>query len=460
VGNDDDLPELTGPLDGDAIIFSQTSFDLADVGYVQEEFLVEGTATSYTPAAPLTADGLWDVEPSGEADYATRIVVNRPMDEADFNGTVVVEWLNVSGGVDASPDWMQAHVELIRGGYAWVGVSAQQVGVDALKGEDTGDPGRYDALDHPGDSYAFDLFTQAGRAVVGADVVLGGMEPERVLAVGESQSAFALVTYIDAVHPREGVYDGYLVHSRGPGGLPLSQEPEPVTPPQPTRIRSDLDVPVLVFLTENDFGIASFRQPDTDRYRHWEVAGTSHFDLYGLAYGAADIGELDTVEEWLAVMQEPTNQPSGGFTCDKPINTGPHTYVLRAAFAALNEWVADGTLPPVAPRFETADTGPAENQRDENGNVVGGIRTPAVDAPLATLSGFGQSGELFCGLFGVTTPLAVDRLVELYGDHDGFVDAWHTATGAALDAGFLLPDDVALIGEAAEQSDVLRDGTG
>ena len=43
-----------------------------------------------------------------------------------FNGTVVVEWLNVSGGVDAAPDWTFAHTELIREGYAWVGVSAQK----------------------------------------------------------------------------------------------------------------------------------------------------------------------------------------------------------------------------------------------------------------------------------------------------------------------------------------------
>src|ERR687893_338946 len=68
------------------------------------------------------------------APYTSRIVVNRPVDARDFNGTVIVEWLNVSGGADASPDWMQAHVELIRRGYVWVGVSAQSVGVNGLKG--------------------------------------------------------------------------------------------------------------------------------------------------------------------------------------------------------------------------------------------------------------------------------------------------------------------------------------
>ena len=423
---DAELPVVTGPLAGEAVFYGQPSFDLAEVGYVQEEFLIEGTAESYAPVSPLTADGRWDVEPAAEADFTTRIVVNRPADEDDFDGTVVVEWLNVSGGVDASPDWMQAHVELIRSGSAWVGVSAQRVGVESLQGAGRGDPARYRSLVHPGDSFSFDMFSQAGRAVAGSDIVLGGMAPEQVLAVGESQSAFALVTYIDAVHPLAGVFDGYLVHSRGPGGLPLTQDPEPVSAPAPTLIRDDLDVPVLVFLTENDFGVTAFRQPDTDRYRHWEVAGTSHYDLYGLSYGADDRGDLDTVEEWLAAMQ--ATEQSVGFNCDRPINTGPLTYVLRAAFAALRAWVADGTLPPIAPRFEAATTGPDEYRRDGDGNVVGGIRTPAVDTPVAGLSGFGQSGESFCGLFGVTDPLPEDRLVDLYGDHDGFVDAWNQAT--------------------------------
>ena len=60
--------------------------------------------------------------------------MNRPVRRRDFNGTVVVEWLNVSGGADAAPDWIHMHDELIREGYAWVGVSAQAVGLNALEG--------------------------------------------------------------------------------------------------------------------------------------------------------------------------------------------------------------------------------------------------------------------------------------------------------------------------------------
>ena len=80
---------------------------------------------------------------------------------------------------------------------------------------------RYESLTHPGDSYSYDMFSQAGQAIRDdAKLLLGGLRPERLLAVGESQSAGRLVTYIDAVHPLAQVYDGFLVHSRGAGGAP------------------------------------------------------------------------------------------------------------------------------------------------------------------------------------------------------------------------------------------------
>ena len=65
------------------------------------------------------------------AAYKTRIFVYRPKNPKKFNGTVVVEWNNVSGGVDSAPDWIQGHVELLREGVAWMGVSAQIVGVES-----------------------------------------------------------------------------------------------------------------------------------------------------------------------------------------------------------------------------------------------------------------------------------------------------------------------------------------
>ena len=189
-----------------------------------------------------------------------------------------MEWLNVSGGADAAPDWTLAHNQLVREGFVWVGVSAQRVGVDALKSAapPRGDPVRYANLSHPGDSYSYDIFSQAGQAIrANASVMLSGLKPKQIIAIGESQSAGRLVTYIDAVHPLVEVYDGFLVHSRMGGGSPLSQAPQPSVPiPTPAPIRDDIGVPVLVFQTETDVSFTNLnaRQPDSSMYRLWEVA--------------------------------------------------------------------------------------------------------------------------------------------------------------------------------------------
>jgi hypothetical protein len=472
---DTSLPAVTGPVTGGngvPIVFSgqpadrlvgRETFDLASVGYTQSEFFLAGTANAYAPApgSTLTNDGRWTVEVTSQAPYKTRVVVNRPLDKRDFNGTVVVEWLNVSGGADASPDWMQTHVELIRRGYAWVGVSAQAVGLNGLKGPPPqGDPVRYESLTHPGDSYSYDMFSQAGQAIRGdAGLLLGGLRPDRVLAVGESQSAGRLVTYIDAVHPLARVYDGFLVHSRGAGGAPLAQPPSvpaAVTGAAPTFIRDDLDVPVLVFNTETDVGSLQARQADSARYRLWEVAGTAHFDQYGLLTGGTDTGGRSSVAEWFDTMLHPTSEPGVGFTCASPINTGPQTFVLRSAIAHLDRWVARGIAPPRGPRLETISIAPIQYALDANGNVLGGIRTPAVDAPVATLSGLGQAGSQFCFLFGTTVPLTTDQLEALYGSHGGFVGAWGKATVRAFLAGYLRPEDAFNIAVVGAQSDILR----
>lgn len=481
-------PAVSGPVTGGGgipLVFSSQPadalngtavFDLASVGYMQQEFFIEGVADAYAPTSPLTTDGHWAVAPSSQASYRTRIVVNRPIRSRDFNGSVVVEWLNVTGGVDASPDWAHTHVELIRRGYAWVGVSAQAVGVNQLKcpnppvptcpssvgGPRPGDVARYGSLNHPGDSYSYDMFSQAGQAIRNnAALVLGSPHPRRLLAAGESQSAGRLATYINAAHPLVDVYDGFLVHSRGAGSAPLSQTPLPVVAtPVPTLIRDDL-APVLFFQTETDVagairtaGLAA-RQLDSARFRLWEVAGTAHFDLYGLQTGGTDTGRRQSVAAWFDSMRNPTNEPTPGlFTCASPINSGPQTFVLRAAISHLDRWVASGRPPPNAPRLEVASVAPFAFALDANGNVRGGIRTPAVDAPVAALSGLGQSGSPFCSIFGTTEPFSPEQLDTLYRNHGRFVAAWSTATLRALFAGYLRPEDALNMLVVGAQSDV------
>src|SRR4051812_8108379 len=118
---------ITGP---GAPFLGLGAFDLGALGYVVEEYIVSGTANSYKLTGEPTADGAWTATVAGTAPYATRIVVVRPKDPKAFSGTVAVEWLNVTGGLDAGPDWTYSHREMLRSGMAYVGVSAQKVGVE------------------------------------------------------------------------------------------------------------------------------------------------------------------------------------------------------------------------------------------------------------------------------------------------------------------------------------------
>lgn len=125
----DGSARLTGPVEGQPGII-MAGFDLGQVGYTLEEFFLESAATCFEPAGPAGADGYWQVTPSGRAPFATRLVVCRPSDPGAFTGTVILEWLNVSAGFDAPAHWMLTHRQVVRAGWAWVGVSAQRAGIE------------------------------------------------------------------------------------------------------------------------------------------------------------------------------------------------------------------------------------------------------------------------------------------------------------------------------------------
>lgn len=468
---------ISGPVTGGKGInlLGSTTFDLSTVGYEQKEYFVSGTASGYTSATALTSNGRWAVTPASTAAYKTRMVVYRPINPKRFDGTVVVEWLNVSGGVDAAAAWLTDHVQMLRSGMVYVGISAQAGGVvgetgslGASAGQAGGikgaDPARYGSLEHPGDSYSYSIFEQAGAAVRrNATAVLGGLSPKRVLALGESQSAARLVTYINALQPQSrGVFDGYFVYSRGGSGAALSQAPQPaINPPTPTIIRTDLNVPVMMFETEADvagLGYLPARQPPTKFIREWEVAGTAHYDTYGLVESMTDSGNGRADVKTFDTMVDPVSSFDGGaISCPVPLNAGAHTYELRAAVVALNTWVTNGRAPPQSARLDVA--GPGMYVTDSNGEAVGGVRTPQVAAPIAVVNGTGDTssaGGGFCKLFGATVPFTATKLAQLYSTHQDFVKKWSQTVAAAVTEGYLLPADAKVLNKVATDSAIGR----
>jgi hypothetical protein len=455
------------PIEGTAPVLIP-SYPLETVGYAEQEFLVEGVARSFALTGERTADGRWSVKEDAPAPYVTRIIVRRPVDPAAFSGTVAVEWNNVSAGMDVSPDWSLLQRELIQRGHIWVGVSAQKAGIDG-GGMTEGihlkllAPDRYGLLRHPGDAWSFDIFSQVGALLRSpAAAALGVPGAERLIALGESQSAFFLVTYINAIDPDAQVFDGFFVHGRGASGVSLGgawasgrqvdEEVGAVLRAVPERIRDDARVPVLVLQSETDvivLGGGAPAQPDGEHLRLWEMAGTSHVDTYTLIASARDDGRLAPAA--FAELMKPTTEVML-MTTHSPVNAGPQQhYIGLAALDALVAWAAGGPVPPQAPRLELDADGRLAS--GEHGIARGGIRTPWVDVPTATLSGLGQSGEGFAMLAGRTDPFDRQTLERLYpGGLADYLDRFAQSLDAAIAAGFLRPEDRAEILALAEAS--------
>lgn len=454
------LPVAAAPGDGTTPVLSappaigemngSATEELNPAGYVQEEFFLQGVARSYLNRGTWSADGVWDVAPAESAPYTIRLFVRYPAKTSRFNGVVFVEWLNVSGGSEAAVNWTMMHDELLRQGYAYVGVGAQAVGVAGIK---RGNAQRYASLTHPGDSFSYDIFSQAGRVVRAPDGPLRALAGKirYLLADGQSQSAGRMVTYVNAVHPVAKVYDGFYIHSRSGGGAALAQDAAgkpTVSTPQAARIRTDLTVPVFVIQTETEIpNFVNARQPDTPKLRIWELAGTSHAERYQLTGGGA---------RPLVQNCDDDKDPK----LSVPLSEGPSTFPLRAALRHMRRWLESGVPPPGGTPLAT--DGPTIRRDAVTGIAVGGVRTPPVDVPTRTLNGVRApaGGPGFCRLFGRTdvwngdadpwdggpgdpSPTPEPVLSSLYRSKADYTSKFERAITAGIKAGFLVKEDAA-----------------
>ena len=422
--------------------FLDRSAQISIAGYTDREFWISGLAKTYRASSSLGSDGKWNAYVySSSTPYQTVMLVRRPSDPAKFNGMVIVEWLNVSSGYILDVDWAMSKEEFLRQGYAYVGLTNQKVGMNGLKEKN---PTRYGAGNLPNDDISYDILSQAAKAVRDqSNVLLGGLTPRKVFATGHSQSAIRLVTYVNAIHRLDRVFDGFVIHGRGNSGAKLSSGDLRGTPSS-TVIRNDLSEPVFQIQTEMDVNSQSdtSKAIDTNMIRYWETAGASHSDQYML-------------EGIYAVSTRP---PA---SCEKPANSMPFYRVQNAAYSHLVRWATTGTPPPLAPRIKRSLFG--RIQRDSNGNALGGLRLPEIDVPFATYgidnstTGSTEFLDLFaCVTSGSTEMFSTLKLLGLYPTRTDYFNKYKAAADAALAKGFLLPADHARALEAARNAAIPR----
>jgi hypothetical protein len=458
------------------------TINLAHYGYVEREFLMSGTTNIYQQSGLWGSNGVWNVSVvQSNVPYTTRLLVRYPANPVKFNGTVVVEWLNDTTGGDQDPVWSEIYHEVLSQGYAYVGVTAQNPGMNELK---AWDPERYGALGDSGDGQSYDIFTQAAEvARADAGGLLGGLTPTTVIGMGDSQSAFRVVTYVNAIQPLTHAFNGFLAVGRSALAAPIGSGLVALSP-FPAFIRTDNTTPFIQLNTEGDIeelGAAYSRQPDNTDLRTWELAGASHIDLHEGLYEAATILRENPQ---LTAPQCVFGVVSNGAT--QPDNMG--VYELEdAALADLQKWITQGVP---APSGNPIATTPVFNivERDQYGNALGGIRLPGIQVPTETYSAINfsqasqeglspsqlfttlqgifttlETGEItdptlrdegLCLLEGYYTPFSEATLQSLYPTHSDYVAKFTAAAAADLAEGFLTPYDYRQAVKAAKASSV------
>jgi len=424
-------PLVAGPIPASAVpgdpshdypFFSRAD-EVQRVGYVEEEFFLQGTAARYAfpgpPAYATIVDG-------GHA-YTTRIIVRRPASPEHFSGTVVMEMQNGANSQEWDMLWAASREHFVRRGHAWIGVSVINAGVAPApgKGLKGWSPLRYGALNLtdggtiPGDVLAYDIFSQAAEAVrhpEGFVDPMGGLPVRWIIAASTTQH---LVTYHNSIHPLVGVFDAFLkVLFHG-------------------NFRTDLQTPVFQLATEFDVAKPSYaRQASSDRFQRWEVAGTAPHDAH--------------IQEETQPLMIRDGLATGSLVCTlPPFSRVPMFFVLNAALDHLIGWLEDGVPPPGAP--DIARSGNLI-QRDGYGNALGGIRLAEHEVATATNSGVNGPATNSCSTFGWFKPFDAATLALLYRNHGAFVNQTTRQAHDTVKDGFIVQDDAITTIQRAAQS--------
>ncbi|KAF3056169.1 hypothetical protein CFAM422_012820 [Trichoderma lentiforme] len=424
--------------------FSAYAGNISSIGYVEEEYFLSGDAVRYNVIGNLTSDGHWTLSYNSTASYKTRLLVRRPLDHKRFNGDVLVEWINVSGGFDITSTDLPGVYEA---GYIWASIDAQATGIEGGAMNPQGliqwDPVRYGTLNIPDDAISYDIVSQAA-SVLRSGNVTGGQIPEHVILVGASQSGSRVLGYTNGVQPLNASYDAIIPAICAGASSDFSPVPAHPTPGQSgrtvfTKVRTDLKVPVFMMNSETEslhYAQNYLRQPNTHKFREWEVTGASH----------ANLGDLI----WLAPQREVDGMP-GPLPDTTNISTVNWQPTLDAIYRHVSLWIRDATYdPPTFPYMEVAtnSSGVMDYVRDADGNTKGGIRLPELAVPVAGYNGINN------GLSGNTYPFSDSKLNALYPTHQEYVAKAKAAAYKSLHEKVILEYQVKNYTRAAEVANV------
>lgn len=457
------LPVVPGEPETRSTPFIAWFMDLSEDGYVEEEYAVSGEADVYGYADdPGQSPAVEIIE--AHVPYSTRILVRRPENPKRFNGTVFYEVLNATAGWDGDPIWQSNFEYITREGAIWVGMSTKPVTVDFLRDGwatwplVTRNASRYAGLAMPHFGQVWDMLAQTGLLLKTPDAAgnpLAGLDVERIIMVGYSQSAAYQVTFANSFHAAavtpdgNPVIDAYYISAGGDNAKHVTG-PTATTPESLPNgdARNFLLTPVhtMRFQTQTEVvGFPSYTvrqsEPGSPWLRFYEMAGGSHVD--------ARLNELGGQALVRDLGLPPSFCPSPAVPYN-PINIG---FVQAALLDRLDNWVANGKEPPASRFMELDMSGPVSIKLDADGNAIGGVRPPEVEVPLGTYLP-NNTGPGFCFLYGGFAPFSEMELDQRYRNHGSYVSKMVRAIKRSGKEGFLLKEDAAALRRMASQSDV------
>src|SRR5262249_42348380 len=251
------------------------------------------------------------------------------------------------------------------------------------------------------DGITFDIAAQIGALFKsnGPGSPTHDLDVRRVFEAGFSQGGAFTFTQADIFHalarmPDGGpIYDGYVpVGTNGANNLNFGLTPAGALPGSDTRRQMQpRDVPVIHINTETEIFIGTlsplglaYRRPDSDalndRYRLWEVAGSSNVsndhqdEVLTRSLNLAELARITVADLSPSgcTHQQFIPGPAAGVPGVIDPNPFPFSNVENAAFADLTAWIGRAqTPPPHADPIEViTSTTPSRIARDAFGNAL------------------------------------------------------------------------------------------
>ena len=332
---------------------------------------MSGTATGYARSASTGPTACGRSHPRRPRRSRRACVDLLPERSRAVNGTVIVEWLNVTGGLDIPAIWMPTQRHLLREGYTWVGVSAQAVSVHGggmMPGLGSARPIPTRLRRGSSIPATCTRTTSSPRSHVRSarSSPLARHPVDRMFATGRVAVGVPPHDVRERIRSKtREVFDGFLIGGPRRAGAPVRRGSRSASSRR-GRARRRARHACAAATTSAPTARAGDRRaerdrrarrvhvrarppPDTDRFRLWEVAGSAHSDTYFLSRPRIDT-DAWPVED-LRPRSRNADEPSAGWSC-RSTPARRCTTCSSARSTRSTRGYVTRSLPPTAPRLE------------------------------------------------------------------------------------------------------------